>query len=1095
MFLNLKWLPVFLALFLCGRGFSQFAEFSGSYPVFNYSNDEFNSPVQIWSGCQTEYGEFVFGNDERIIRFNGFRWSFVNSDTTFFPQEQRKNSSIHNSRTFDFLVASDKQIYVTRVGSFGKLVYNKKGIPVYQPLLVSDNVRGGWKIEEVPSGEIYFLNVNSLFIYNPKSQEVKELDVPETMRLSVNLSMVQLSHGLIISSTHTFNDSLSKVDGKGALYFFSFSDQKFRRLSSKDWKVWGYNVRSYIQIGKQHYLAEQNFGLIPIRITDNGIESLEEKHPFSELNFSINKAVTRNGVIWLATEKNGLVVVSENGKVLRNFNTSEGVIDSHVYDFFFDQIGNLWLTLDNGISVVELSSDVMFWTKPEGLDGKIESIAFKNGAIYIASRSGFFSSYKELEKFKFNRNRDIDEETFDLLLVDESIGNKALVIGYNGIYSVDLNTGKADPVAYGIYAWKLLQDPKHKNRVLVGGEGFLGELIYVNGKWNYNTIKNYNSDIRFLLADDKGIYFSVQGVGVHIMSYSGKIELVPMHNKYEIDNSNFFLVKWDGHIYAGTTKGLYVLNNNAFEMVHAEGLNIATDHSNIHRLFSDEQNKRLWAFVIEEYDESIKYVGYLTKQNGGGYSWTHTNNALLEKGLISGMNVYDDVLFFASNKGVFGLKTRGLDEKKQVWNVYISSIFIDDTLASGIPGLGFDFPELSYHQSISFNLFSSVFNNGGQMLFRTRLIGFKEEWSAFEAIESRKYEKLPAGTYTFEVQGKDLNNHLSEIYRFSFVVLPPWYLTWWAYVLYGLGGIGIIILSSFLSVQRVKSQNRKLEILVTERTQEISEKNTILEKQKDEIQAKTEDILDSIKYAKRLQDTILPNDEFLSNQFTDHFVFYRPKDIVSGDFYWARKFDEGIIWAVADCTGHGVPGAMVSIVGNNGLLRATNEFKLREPAEILNRLRSLVLESFKAQGANDVKDGMDMTLAKLNRAKMKLSFSGANNSLVLIRNGEITDFKGDKQPIGDFEYRKDFTQVDIDVQPGDAIYMFSDGYVDQFGGDTQEVRLAGGKKFKSKAFKDLLAEIYLKPMSEQHDIIVERFDLWRGELEQIDDVCVFGVRI
>ncbi len=235
--------------------------------------------------------------------------------------------------------------------------------------------------------------------------------------------------------------------------------------------------------------------------------------------------------------------------------------------------------------------------------------------------------------------------------------------------------------------------------------------------------------------------------------------------------------------------------------------------------------------------------------------------------------------------------------------------------------------------------------------------------------------------------------------------------------------------------------------------------------------------------------------ELLTTYFDDYFVFYRPKDIVSGDFYWARQINGKILWSAIDCTGHGVPGAMVSIVGNNNLLRATNEFQLVKPNEILDKLRELVLESFKAQGTNDVKDGMDLGLACIDKDKMQLEFSGANNSCVIVRNGELIEIKGDKQPIGDFELAKPFTNQTFHLENGDNIYLFTDGYVDQFGGENDASRQNGGKKFKSKHFKQFLIDISHHEMKTQEKLIVEKFDNWRGEIEAIDDVCVFGVKI
>jgi hypothetical protein len=180
---------------------------------------------------------------------------------------------------------------------------------------------------------------------------------------------------------------------------------------------------------------------------------------------------------------------------------------------------------------------------------------------------------------------------------------------------------------------------------------------------------------------------------------------------------------------------------------------------------------------------------------------------------------------------------------------------------------------------------------------------------------------------------------------------------------------------------------------------------------------------------------------------------------------------------------------------NNGLLRATNEFQLVKPNEILDKLRELVLESFKGQGTNDVKDGMDLGLACIDKDKMQLEFSGANNSCVIVRNGELIEIKGDKQPIGDFELAKPFTNQTFHLEKGDNIYLFTDGYVDQYGGEDEASRQNGGKKFKSKHFKQFLIEISHHEMKTQEKLIVEKFDNWRGEIEAIDDVCVFGVKI
>ena len=229
-------------------------------------------------------------------------------------------------------------------------------------------------------------------------------------------------------------------------------------------------------------------------------------------------------------------------------------------------------------------------------------------------------------------------------------------------------------------------------------------------------------------------------------------------------------------------------------------------------------------------------------------------------------------------------------------------------------------------------------------------------------------------------------------------------------------------------------------------------------------------------------------------------MFYKPKDIVSGDFYWAEMAEERnskkILFAAVDCTGHGVPGAFVSIVGFNGLNRAVKEFRLTEPSKILDRLNSVVEETFRHHGkdSDDIKDGMDISLCSLeykNESSALLNWSGANNPLWLFKSGtmEFIEFKANKQPIGAYLDRKPFTNHSIELSKGDTIYIFTDGYADQFGGEK-------GKKFKYTTMRDLFVSINNLPMKQQKEKLNDTIEAWmHNSFEQIDDMCVIGVRI
>jgi serine phosphatase RsbU (regulator of sigma subunit)/tetratricopeptide (TPR) repeat protein len=269
----------------------------------------------------------------------------------------------------------------------------------------------------------------------------------------------------------------------------------------------------------------------------------------------------------------------------------------------------------------------------------------------------------------------------------------------------------------------------------------------------------------------------------------------------------------------------------------------------------------------------------------------------------------------------------------------------------------------------------------------------------------------------------------------------------------------------------------------------------IIEEQKEKVdmaflqlEEKNGEIMDSINYAKRIQAAILPTVKAFKAVLPDSFVLYEPKDIVAGDFYWLEsvpdKPDE-ILLAAADCTGHGVPGAMVSVICNNGLNRSVREHNLTDPGQILDKTRELVIQEF-SKSEDEVKDGMDIALIAIKDKTLR--YAGAHNPLWIARNGEIIEIKANKQPIGNFEHVEPYKTHEVQLEEGDSVYIFTDGFVDQFGGDK-------GKKFKPSNFRKALLAIQDKTMAQQKQLLFDQFETWRGSLEQVDDICVIGVRI
>lgn len=291
---------------------------------------------------------------------------------------------------------------------------------------------------------------------------------------------------------------------------------------------------------------------------------------------------------------------------------------------------------------------------------------------------------------------------------------------------------------------------------------------------------------------------------------------------------------------------------------------------------------------------------------------------------------------------------------------------------------------------------------------------------------------------------------------------------------FGYPNIVFVSLLIFLGVRLFKQENLKNAATIEEQRQTLEEKNR--------------EITDSINYAKRIQEALLPSTSEFSTYFRDSFVLLKPKDIVSGDFYWATSKGDTVFFATADCTGHGVPGGFMTMLGISFLDEIVNEKNIVQPAAILDNLRERIVNTLKQTGtAGESKDGMDIVLCCLDTKTKRLSYAGANNSLYVLQDGVLTEHKPDKQPCGFYPNPVPFTNNTIQLQDGNCIYCFSDGYADQFGG-------VKGKKFKYKKLEELLVST-ANDFNTQKKLLSNTFDEWKGNLEQVDDVLLIGIRI
>jgi len=364
--------------------------------------------------------------------------------------------------------------------------------------------------------------------------------------------------------------------------------------------------------------------------------------------------------------------------------------------------------------------------------------------------------------------------------------------------------------------------------------------------------------------------------------------------------------------------------------------------------------------------------------------------------------------------------------------------------------------------------------------------GRMNNWSEWKTSPVFDFLVYP-GRFKIKIRAKNNFGDITESNEYHVkaeypLIQKPWFIVLLIFIC-----LSILTIIALIVVKRREKKllrdKRKLEMKVVERTSE-------LRKQKEQLENKNKEIIDSLNYASQIQSAVLPPIESLDGVFDEYFIINQPRDIVSGDFYWFSQLEDKLIITAADCTGHGVPGAFLSLLGVTFLNEITLKIEPLMTNLILNSLRERLINSLNQQAFNKKRyDGIDLSMAIIDFKSMELQFAGANNPIFILRNGHLTEIKGNRMPIGVHSLKSlPFTNHIVDIKKGDNIYMFSDGFTDQFGG-------ANGRKFLIRHFKILLTEISGRPMKEQENILLETFNLWKGKFDQVDDLLVIGIKI
>lgn len=835
------------------------------------------------------------------------------------------------------------------------------------------------------------------------------------------------------------------------------------------------------------------------------------------------------GYLWIATQ---VGAVQFDGYEYFILNNEKGLSDNIVHNLYQAHDTKLWIGTKNGLCVYDY--DTVLIVKNEGLaTANILGIWEDNmNRLWVASESNLYVNKNgNFEKTSFPLFR---KRVFCSTKYEEQIflgTNKGVIIQKNEkFYEFEFN----DQV--GKYSIRdIAVDEQGNYWLATGKEG----LINISG----NTIQILNEENGFvsnivdvLLCDSyNNIWIGTEGKGVIKFdgsSYTHYTDRNGMNNTSVLS----LLEDKEQNIWVGGRNGIVMFNpNNPF--IHYPNANKSSKESVFG--MTEDRKGNFWFTT---------YGNGISKYDGNKFTYFDESDGIGDNRFFDVIEDSPGDLWFASLIGVSkyipGIEKKNTEPpathitsidlfyKETSWEQYSDSLGY-----RGLP-VSLNLPQNKNH--LTFQYTGICFTNPAKVRYKFKLEGLDEHWSPVTSKREAVYANIPPGDYVFNV--KAMNNDgvwNSNPTKFAFSVQPPF----WQTTIFIMASIVFLLLSVFiyirLRIRNLRKSKQRLAYRVQERTKElliqkkeIEEKNEelgqvneelnaqkaeiiaqrdLVETQKNTLERTYKQVTDSILYAEKIQRAVMPSEEYLDSLFPGHFVFYKPLHIVSGDFYWVIKKEHMLLFAVADCTGHGVPGGFMSMLGVALITDIVNKPYVNHPDIALNQLRENIIRSLRQKGiTGEQKDGMDIALCALNTQNMELEYAGANNPIYLSTNLDsakkmhsdypskikihyyntctLVEIIPDKMPIAIFENMNNFSRITLQLQKDDMLYLFSDGYLDQFGGPKS-------RKYTRDSFKELIASVTNENTNKQLHTIEGAFFEWKGTHKQVDDILVMGIRV
>ena len=1008
-------------------------------------------------------------------------------------------------------------------------------------------------IEEDLSGNLWIATNQGLSMFDPVSETFKnfENDPEDEHSISANMIydiLIDVEGGIWAqtinsleeydAATESFKHHIPHFDPENFLagreYFSQLVDSKGRHwVSTKDGLQLFDQETGLFSNVITYELEKDNQFLIKALHEDPGgliwFGTTDGLYIFNENDGSITKRGVTNNI---SPSVNTILQVSEDNLWL---GTEKGLI---IYDRKNDTYTGLTGVIDNAayfkpemLSSLLIDSSRVLWLG--GIDGLIK-YDMKGPSFELFQKS-------PVSKYQLSSNliASIYEDKYGLLWVG-TWGFGLNILNRTTGKSIHYSSDAEDPEL------RISQDNVHVIKEDKAGNIWVGTNNGLNIKHNTSTgfirLCEKYPGISCHIFDNNRIYSIVESLsgrhligsknGLHILNDdNGNLEsiyavnfnnhsvpLKTVHSIFQISDSSLWL---------GTENGVFILDEESFNCnAHYFNSNSADGQISNNSVYSVFQDSRemIWAgtasglnrynpntgtfIVFSEKDGLPNNLIYNIIEDDKGYLWISTNMGLSrfdpvtesfrnyeitdglqnqEFNLGAAYKSPSGELFFGGISGFNSFSPSSIHKNAYIPPVVISSVKV-------INGIGAYEIKLSRQEMVippdvslfTIDFAALDFTNPEKNHFEYSLTrpGESPKWINIETKNSATFSNLPPGEYIFNVRGSNNDRVWNKTgTTLHITVQAPYWRTKLAYAIYFITGLTVLLLFIYFRSRTMSRMKRLLKI--QEKTSQL------LAEQKELLTRKNKNITDSINYAKRIQEAMMPNENLFDKYLPKSFILHQPKDIVSGDFFWIYKSGHKVFVAAVDCTGHGVPGAFMSIIGFELFRKITHTEGIQEPSSILQELNEDFAEIFGDVKNVTLRDGMDIALCVIDKKTSVVEFAGAFNPMYLVRDDRIIEIKGDRYSIGLDEHQEDEEQIfhthRYELTPNDMIYIFTDGYADQFGGPE-------GKKFKYRRFRHLLLAIHKMEMNQQKNILIDTFNNWSKDFEQVDDIMVIGIK-